>query len=201
MIAIGGDFPAVCLTAVICGMESSAMKHPRWGLRDGRVRDCWDGREAGSKISRMETGNPADPSFGKGLGYCQSMMEQEERTNDVANPAHDRHETGTADQTAHHTPHDPEREPEALTAETCPVRQDMTITEIRMDARHRLRMLELGIRVGAVTRVTQRSNFGGRVLAVGTGRIAIDGATARSIVVTPVLPAAQAAHETHGDNR
>ncbi|KAB8297543.1 FeoA family protein [Bifidobacterium apri] len=152
------------------------------------------------RFQGWKRGNPANPSFGKGLGYCQSMMEQEERTNDVANPAHDRHETGPAEQTAHHTPHGPEREPEALTAETCPVRQDMTITEIRMDARHRLRMLELGIRVGAVTQVTQRSNFGGRVLAVGTGRIAIDGATARSILVTPI-PAAQAAHETHGDNR
>ncbi|MEJ5922223.1 ferrous iron transport protein A [Bifidobacterium thermophilum] len=83
-----------------------------------------------------------------------------------------------------------------MTLEDCPTGRDMRITGISMDERHTLRMLELGIRVGGVTRVTQRSNFGGRVLAIGTGRIAIDGATARAISVRPVClaPMAQMTH-------
>lgn len=74
---------------------------------------------------------------------------------------------------------------DVMTLEDCPVGQDMRVTGVRMDERHVLRMLELGIRVGGLVRVTQRSNFGGRVIAIGTGRIAIDAATAQSITVRP----------------
>ncbi|MBM6982046.1 MAG: ferrous iron transport protein A [Bifidobacterium thermophilum] len=77
--------------------------------------------------------------------------------------------------------------------EDCPVGQDMRVTGVRMDERHVLRMLELGIRAGGLVRVTQRSNFGGRVIAIGTGRIAIDAATAQSITVRPAEP------NTHGE--
>lgn len=69
----------------------------------------------------------------------------------------------------------------------------MRVTGVRMDERHVLRMLELGIRVGGLVRVTQRSNFGGRVIAIGTGRIAIDAATAQSITVRSTEP------DTHGE--
>ncbi|MFR0590199.1 FeoA family protein [Bifidobacterium thermophilum] len=80
------------------------------------------------------------------------------------------------------------------TLEHCPVGQDMRVTGVHMDERHVLRMLELGIRAGGRVRVTQRANFGGRVIAVGTGRIAIDAQTAQSITVRPV------SRETpHGD--
>ncbi|WP_288270757.1 ferrous iron transport protein A [uncultured Bifidobacterium sp.] len=79
------------------------------------------------------------------------------------------------------------------TLEDCPVGQDMRVTGVRMDERHVLRMLELGIRAGGLVRVTQRSNFGGRVIAIGTGRIAVDAATAQSITVRSAEP------NTHGE--
>ncbi|WP_238556499.1 FeoA family protein [Bifidobacterium thermacidophilum] len=79
------------------------------------------------------------------------------------------------------------------TLEECPVGQDMRVTGVRMDERHMLRMLELGIRAGGLVRVTQRSNFGGRVIAIGTGRIAIDASTAQSITVRAAEP------NTHGE--
>ncbi len=69
----------------------------------------------------------------------------------------------------------------------------MRVTGVRMDERHVLRMLELGIRAGGLVRVTQRSNFGGRVIAIGTGRIAVDAATAQSITVRSAEP------NTHGE--
>ncbi|KFI57230.1 Ferrous iron transport protein A [Bifidobacterium gallicum DSM 20093 = LMG 11596] len=70
-----------------------------------------------------------------------------------------------------------------LTIRNCPLHVDATITGIRLDARHRFRMLELGLRVGTTVRVTQRSNAGGRVVARGAERIALDGATANSIML------------------
>ncbi|PAU67250.1 FeoA family protein [Bifidobacterium criceti] len=72
-----------------------------------------------------------------------------------------------------------------LTVEHCPLDADMTITAIDIDERHRFRMLELGLRVGTIIRVIQKSNFGGRVIAKGTERIAIDGHTAARVAVTP----------------
>lgn len=69
------------------------------------------------------------------------------------------------------------------TVETCPLHVDMVITAIDIDERHRFRMLELGLRRGTVIRVTQRSNFHGRVVAKGTERIALDGQTAAHIHV------------------
>ena len=44
---------------------------------------------------------------------------------------------------------------------------------------------EMGLRTGTMLTVIQRTNFGGRVVASGTQRIAIDGGTARSIFVAP----------------
>lgn len=70
-----------------------------------------------------------------------------------------------------------------LTVENCPMDEDMAITAIDVDSRHRFRMLELGLRAGTVIRVVQRANFGGRVVAKGTERIALDGGTASRIAV------------------
>ncbi|MDN5632856.1 MAG: ferrous iron transport protein A [Bifidobacterium mongoliense] len=50
-------------------------------------------------------------------------------------------------------------------------------------ARYRFRLNELGFREHERMRVIQKANFGGRVVAHGTERIAIDGGTASHILV------------------
>lgn len=65
----------------------------------------------------------------------------------------------------------------------CPRDADVTITAVDLDERHRFRLLELGLRVGTGLRVTQYGSFGGRVVARGAERIALDGGTARRIHV------------------
>ncbi|MDN5978779.1 MAG: ferrous iron transport protein A [Bifidobacterium mongoliense] len=50
-------------------------------------------------------------------------------------------------------------------------------------ARYRFRLNELGFREHERMRVIQKANFGGRVVAHGTERIAIDGDTAGHILV------------------
>jgi ferrous iron transport protein A len=60
-----------------------------------------------------------------------------------------------------------------------------TMTGTSLDDRHAFRLEEMGLRKGTMLTVIQRTNFGGRVVASGTQRIAIDGGTARSIFVTP----------------
>ncbi|MBM6699276.1 ferrous iron transport protein A [Bifidobacterium pullorum subsp. saeculare] len=74
---------------------------------------------------------------------------------------------------------------EPTTLRDCPLRADLVVTGIDLDERHRFRLLELGLRVGTVLRVVQRGNFGGRVVARGSERIALDGGTARAIRVRP----------------
>lgn len=151
-------------------------------------------------------------------GYCRYVMKRESGAYDPHDPhSHDPHDSTAASragESAHDTGFDSDGGPGAgaggetgfhtsadndletakeWTLEECPVGQDMRVTGVRMDERHVLRMLELGIRAGGLVRVTQRSNFGGRVIAIGTGRIAIDAATAQSITVRPAEP------NTHGD--
>ncbi len=46
-------------------------------------------------------------------------------------------------------------------------------------------LARLGLRVGAVITVIQRTPGGGRVVSCGDVRVAIDGPTARQVVVTP----------------
>lgn len=67
--------------------------------------------------------------------------------------------------------------------DTCPVDEDFQVLAISVAAEPRLRMREVGLRVGSTVRVTQRAPFGGRVVAVGASRIALDGATAARIQV------------------
>lgn len=50
----------------------------------------------------------------------------------------------------------------------------------------RLRARELGLRPGAIIRVTQRTLFGGTVLDIGGTRLALDKAAVSRIVVEPV---------------
>lgn len=69
----------------------------------------------------------------------------------------------------------------SYTLADCPRNADATITNIDLDERHRFRLLELGLRVGTDLRVTQHGSFGGRVIARGAERIALDGGTARRI--------------------
>lgn len=62
-----------------------------------------------------------------------------------------------------------------------------TMTGTSLDDRHAFRLEEMGLRTGTMLTVIQRTNFGGRVVASGTQRIAIDGGTARSIFVAPAV--------------
>ncbi|MCI1833140.1 MAG: ferrous iron transport protein A [Bifidobacterium sp.] len=66
---------------------------------------------------------------------------------------------------------------------TCPLGVDIEICRIDLDARYRFRLNELGFRKHERIRVIHKANFGGCVVAHGTERIAIDGATARHIFV------------------
>jgi ferrous iron transport protein A len=60
------------------------------------------------------------------------------------------------------------------------------VLAVGLDPVHRLRLAELGIRPGARLRVTHRAAFGGRVLAVGADRFALDAATCARIQVDAV---------------
>ncbi|HEY3436325.1 MAG TPA: FeoA family protein [Actinotalea sp.] len=68
---------------------------------------------------------------------------------------------------------------------SCVVGQDVEVLEVSTAPGARLRMREVGLRTGAVVRVTQHGPFGGRVVAVGGSRIAVDAATAAGISVRP----------------
>lgn len=59
------------------------------------------------------------------------------------------------------------------------------IETIAVDSGTRLRLSELGLRPGALVKVTHRAAFGGRVVAVGADRFAVDGKTCAQIDVSP----------------
>ena len=69
---------------------------------------------------------------------------------------------------------------------SCIVGADVEVVDVCAPPTARLRMREVGLRVGSVVRVTQQGPFGGRVVAVGASRIAVDGATASRIAVRAV---------------
>lgn len=77
----------------------------------------------------------------------------------------------------------PTKQQHDTTLRNCALNVDMTIHSVDLDERHRFRMLELGLRAGTIVRVIQKSIFGGRVVAKGTERIALDGQTASHIHV------------------
>jgi ferrous iron transport protein A len=67
----------------------------------------------------------------------------------------------------------------------CAVACDVSVLAIDLPPDDRARMLKLGLYAGAVVRVTHRGPFGGRVVAVGGTRLALDGSTAAAITVAP----------------
>ncbi|WEV74027.1 ferrous iron transport protein A [Bifidobacterium sp. ESL0798] len=73
----------------------------------------------------------------------------------------------------------------AETLRTCPLGVEVEICRMDFEARSRFRLNELGFRVHEPVRVIQKAMFGGCVVAHGGERIAIDGATARHIFVSP----------------
>ncbi|MCH4209737.1 FeoA family protein [Bifidobacterium sp.] len=66
---------------------------------------------------------------------------------------------------------------------TCPLGVEIEICKVDLTLRNRFRLSELGFREHERMRVIQKAGFGGRVVAHGTERIALDGATARRILV------------------
>ncbi len=70
-----------------------------------------------------------------------------------------------------------------MTLRDCPRAMRVVVDGIDLDERHRFRLCEIGLAPGAGLRVVQRSAFGGRVVAFGNERVAVDGGTARAVRV------------------
>lgn len=60
------------------------------------------------------------------------------------------------------------------------------VLDVGLDEGMRRRCRELGLRPGVVVHVTHRAAFGGRVVAVGPDRFALDGRTCGQIAVEPL---------------
>jgi ferrous iron transport protein A len=73
-----------------------------------------------------------------------------------------------------------------MTLRESPPGAQLRVTCVRLPAAAALRLHEMGIRLGTLAHVTQRAAFGGRVVAVGASRYALDGATAALIDVERV---------------
>ncbi len=65
----------------------------------------------------------------------------------------------------------------------CALDNDLVVRGVAGPASSRARMYEIGLHAGAVVRVTHRGPAGGRVIAVGGARVAIDAATAGRVEV------------------
>ena len=70
-----------------------------------------------------------------------------------------------------------------MTLHDCPLNARVVVDGIDLDDRHRFRLCEIGLAPGTGLRVVQRSAFGGRVIAFGNERVAVDGGTARAVRV------------------
>jgi ferrous iron transport protein A len=66
--------------------------------------------------------------------------------------------------------------------DSCPLGIELEVRALDVPAVAQLRLREVGLRVGTMVRVTHQS-LGGRVLAIGASRIAIDSATAALVRV------------------
>jgi ferrous iron transport protein A len=67
-----------------------------------------------------------------------------------------------------------------------PTDAEARVVAVDLEHSTRLRLSELGLRVGAIVWVTHRAAFGGRVVAIGADRFAVDGRTcARIELETP----------------
>ena len=71
-----------------------------------------------------------------------------------------------------------------MTLERCPVGSEVEIRRVTIEERYRFRLGELGLREHERIRVLQKTSFGGRVLAHGRDRMAVDGDTVSHIVVS-----------------
>ncbi len=73
--------------------------------------------------------------------------------------------------------------------DTCPIGSEVEVVSLGVPGVAQLRLREVGMRVGTTVRVTNVAPFGGRVVAIGASRVAVDGATAAVIGVTgPTAP-------------
>ena len=61
-----------------------------------------------------------------------------------------------------------------MTLRDCPRAMRVVVDGIDLDDRHRFRLCEIGLAPGAGLRVMQRSAFGGRVVAFGNERVAVE---------------------------
>jgi ferrous iron transport protein A len=85
------------------------------------------------------------------------------------------------------TPRAPSRHAaETRTLATCPPDVGLVVDAVTGDPVRRRRLAELGVRRGAAVRVLSRTAGGGRIVAAGAARIALDGATARDVAVVAV---------------
>ena len=75
--------------------------------------------------------------------------------------------------------------------DSCPLGIELEVMALDVPAIAQLRLREVGLRVGTTVRVTHQS-LGGRVLAIGASRIALDGATA-GLVRVSLLPSSHSA--------
>ena len=64
-----------------------------------------------------------------------------------------------------------------------PSNADGRVVAVDLEDSTRLRLSELGLRAGAIVRVTHRAAFGGRVVAIGVDRFAVDSGTCTRIQV------------------
>ncbi|MGV8977850.1 MAG: FeoA family protein [Cellulomonas sp.] len=62
-----------------------------------------------------------------------------------------------------------------------PTDTEAKVVTVDLEHATRLRLSELGLRAGAIVRVTHRAAFGGRVVAIGADRFAVDGRTCTRI--------------------
>lgn len=70
----------------------------------------------------------------------------------------------------------------------CTAGDVVRLTGVGLAAADRLRLAELGLRVGAVVTVAGRTAGGGRILAFGHSRVALDGRTAARLAGEPLTP-------------
>jgi ferrous iron transport protein A len=68
----------------------------------------------------------------------------------------------------------------------CPVGTDAWVVRVGLADGSRHRAAELGLRPGSLVRVTHRAGAGGRVVALGADRVALDARTAAAVEVEPV---------------
>jgi len=65
----------------------------------------------------------------------------------------------------------------------CSLDRDVVVLSVDLPPESRARMYEIGLYTGAVVHVTHRGPSGGRVIAVGGARLALDASTAGRVEV------------------